>query len=108
MMAIDFVSAPAVLTINLTKDADFIRLLETVEGEEFPAGCQIELRFRDSAGGALAVWPATVTTTEAMWNVDKADVNDLIADEPASCRLFYVDGDIDLLWALASSVGVDG
>jgi hypothetical protein len=107
-MAIDFVSAPAVLTINLTRDADFIRLLEAVPPGEFPAGTQVELRFYDAGGTLLETWGATVTTTEAMWNVDKAVVNALILDAPDKCKMFYIDGTIDLLWGLATSVGIDG
>lgn len=107
-MVVNFVSAPEVLEINLTRDADFIRILEAVAPETFPVGSTVTLQFRSGANAVLATWSATVTSTEATFNEDKVAVNAVIAQTPATARLIYTDGAVDLIWAYASSVGIDG
>jgi hypothetical protein len=107
-MVVNFVSAPEVLNINLTRDADFIRILEAVSPEVFPVGSTVTLQFRSAANSVLATWSATVTSTEATFNEDKVAVNAVIAQAPATARLIYTDGTVDLIWAYASTVGIDG
>jgi hypothetical protein len=110
-MAVDLVAAVEALTINLTRDADWIRKFVATGGDTFPAGCVVEIRWYDEAGDLIdtgTTWQATVTPTEANWNIDKAEVNTLIAAAPAKAKLFYIDGTIDLLWAMANSVTIDG
>lgn len=108
MAEIDLVSSPLVLKINLTRDADFIREIEAVSPDTFPAGSTVSLQFRDAGGAVLTTWNAAVTSTDAIFNVDKAVVNTLIGQNPASCRLIYTDGAVDILWAIAQTVPVDG
>jgi hypothetical protein len=107
-MVVNFLSAPDVLEINLTRGADFIRILEAVAPETFPVGSTVVLEFRSSSGTVLGTWSAVVTPTEATWNEDKATVDAMILLVPSTCRLKYTDGAVDLLWAYAASVGIDG
>lgn len=98
----DLTAPVADLQLNLTRDTDFVRVLEAAEGESFPPGTQVVLDFGDTQ------WPATVTTDQASWNVDKAEVNALIAATPTQCHLRYTSGGVDLLWAHTRTVAVDG
>jgi hypothetical protein len=107
-MAIDLLADVEAMTINLTRNTDFIRRIETVSPEVFPVGCVVELRWYQSNGSLIDTWAATVTSTQADWNVDKADVDTLIALVPDKAKLFYIDGTVDLLWALANTVVIDG
>lgn len=100
-MAIDMTSSLDRLLLNLVRDSDFVRVIETTAGETFPAGAQLILDF-----GATE-WPATVTSTEARWEVDKATVNALIPTV-GGCVLRYVHGTVDLVWAACDRVSVNG
>lgn len=107
-MAVNLLAAVEAMTINLTRATDFIRIIETVNPEVFPGGCVVEIRWYQTNGTLIGTWGATVTSTDATWNVDKAVVDALIAQVPTQAKLFYIDGTIDLLWAMATTVVIDG
>lgn len=86
---------PLDLTVSLALNADFITTLRNTSGD-WPIGVSCELRFDDPD---TTVWAATVVDDEIRFNVDKAQVNTLIAAQPNKARLFYVDALADLLWA---------
>lgn len=82
------------MIVSLTRDSDFVRLIEAAEGYAFPADMSLVLDF-----GNGTVWPATVTPTSASWNVDKAESNALADLAPEQARLRYQSGDSDRIWA---------
>lgn len=83
------------LLINLTPDFDFVRTIEAVD-PGFTAGDQVSLTFNDTES---TEWIAEIVGNEARWNIDKVEVNALIARRPDRARLAYKSGDVDLPWA---------
>jgi hypothetical protein len=106
-MALNLIAPVEAMTINLTRDTDWIRVLEADPAGSISATADVEIRWYAGAS-IVGTWPATVTVDDASWNVDKAVVNALIALNPTGAKLFYVDGSLDLLWAMATAVVVDG
>ena len=97
---LDLTATPLALKLNLTPAADFVRIIEAVAPDTFPVGSQVILDF-----GATE-WAAVVTPTEVTWNVDKAQVDALIATSPTRVVLRFVNGLVDLTWA-AGWVSID-
>ena len=107
MATVDLTSEPAELTLNLTRDSDFVRAL-VPSGEGFPTDAQIILDFGPHPETEQPqTWAAEVTAERAQWNVDKVMVNELIANKPRTAKLRYVHNQLDLLWAIGS-VTIDG
>lgn len=86
---------PVPLTITLAADADFISKFVAQSG--WPDGTQIQLRFINLRN--TVIWSATISGTDATFDVAAADVATLISAQPQEVRLHYMDaqGD-DLLW----------
>lgn len=86
---------PVPLTVTLAADSDFISTFVAQDG--WPDGTQIQLRFVNFRG--TTIWSATISGTNATFDVAVADVATLIAAQPQEVRLHYMDsqGD-DLLW----------
>lgn len=95
---------PSSFSVNLPTDADFTGAIRCTGGPLDPDS-SIELRFVHKTGEV--VWPAIHDPDDdhrAFWNVDELDVGALIALKPDKCRLHYVLGEADLLWATCSRV----
>lgn len=88
---------PVPLTVTLAADADFISTFVAQAG--WPDGTQIQLRFINFRNTVTLTWSATISGTDATFDVAAADVAILIAAQPQEVRLHYMDsqGD-DLLW----------
>lgn len=84
---------PDKLQVNLTAGADFICTLRL--NEDWPVGTAIQLDFPDLA---VSAWGATISGTDAVFAVDKAD-SDAIPDS-ATVRLVYTNGTTDQVWAI--------
>lgn len=86
---------PESFTLILSAGADFVSTIVATDGDPWGA-VDVSLIFDDADE---TTWTATVDTDELRWNVDKAEVDTLLAARPKHVRLFYVDGTTDLLWA---------
>lgn len=107
MTAINLGAVPLSLKVNLTEGADFVQEIHTASGDPWPDGTEITLELYAQNGTLLETWPATIDADYARWNVDKADVDALIADKPKRAALLYVNGTADATWA-RGSVSVRG
>lgn len=95
-MAFTLGSAPDTLKVVLVKGADFVSTLTRKDGTDWPVDTEVVLEFKTTSPVS---WSATLTGSSAMWNVDQADVDALIAAKPRSVKLWYVEGEVRLLWA---------
>ena len=92
MSGINLGIQPETLRVILTTGADFqctIRL-----SSNWLAGTTLSLVFPTTS------WNATITTTDAVFNVDKA-IADTIPDG-ATVKLLYVNGATDQIWAIGT------
>lgn len=85
---------PETLRIFLTKDADFSCTLRL--DSNWPAGTTLSLVWPSTT------WTATISGTDAVFAVDKAQVN-AIADGTA-VTLTYTNGTTDQVWAIGTAV----
>lgn len=84
---------PEVLTVVLTRGADFIATLSNRNGPWDPAAV-ITLVF---ATDPETTWTATITDASATFNVDKALADTIPARTDVELR--YTLGDVDQVWA---------
>jgi hypothetical protein len=102
MSTLDLGISPDTLTVHLSPGADFESTLVLLDDDgaeqDWPVGTVITLRFAKSAA-ADVTWTATITDAEATFDVDKAAVDSLLAENREKVRLYYVNGTDDLLWA---------
>lgn len=88
---------PSGVTVHLTRNADFIQSLSTVDGSDWPDGTIVQLTLDGST-----TWEATVDGPDVVWNVDKVDVEAFRAtteSSRSSAVLTYSDGaGVDLVW----------
>lgn len=96
MATLNLDQKPEELRVGLVAGADFIRTLESEDGD-WPGTAVIKLIFNDTDA---TTWTATIAGADATWNIDKAVVDALIADAPTRAKVTYVDGPVDLLWAV--------
>lgn len=89
--------APEALKVVLVAGADFVTQLRRKDNSPWPSAAQLQLAF-DREGG-VTEWPASFAGSTAIWDIDVADVNALIAQRPRFVRLWYVDGGLRLIWA---------
>lgn len=89
---------PEKFKLVLAAGADFFSALTRSDGQPWPVGSELILDF----AGAAPSWTATLSGATATWDVDQADVDALIAARPRKVRLFYVDGEARLLWAVGA------
>jgi len=93
---------PLALRVVLVTGADFVSALKRSDSTDWEVGTAIELeiRTRDENGDTVyESWPAAIAGDTAEWNLDLADVNAVIAARPSTVRLWYVLGELRLLWA---------
>lgn len=93
MATITLGMTPDRLKVILVADADFLASLRRKDDADWPQS-QVILDF-----GAIE-WPATIQASTAVWNVNEDDVNALIEARPREVRLWYIEGDQRILWAL--------
>jgi hypothetical protein len=91
-------AVPKALLVNLVKDADFVQQFTRSDGSPWPAGAQLRLELTHPDATATT-WEATLTDQTAVWNVDKAEVNDVILKRVRVARLRYIQDSLDLTWA---------
>lgn len=96
-MAFALGTQPEKLTIQLSPRSDFVAVIQRSDGQDWAAGTEVFLEFETTTDPIS--WPATISGTDASWNVDEADVDTLIATRPRKARLWYVEGEVRLLWA---------
>lgn len=108
MASLTLGSAVDTLAVRLTEDADYVTGIDSLDGD-WPGTAVVSLVFNDTPTAPATdptEWVATVVGDAISWNVDKAEVNALIARLPegtkARARLLYVDGSTDLVWAQGS------
>lgn len=83
---------PETLRVILTTGADFLCTIRL--NVNYPAGTTLSLVF------PTTTWTATISTTDAVFSVDKA-ITDTIADgTPVSLK--YVNGTTDQVWAVGT------
>lgn len=97
MASIALGQIPDDLAITLVRGADFIASISTRDSSDWPDGLIVTVAFDDEDS---TVFTADVTGPTIAFDVDKAIVETLIDATPRLARLFYIDGDTDLLWAV--------
>jgi hypothetical protein len=90
-MTVALGSAPESMRLVLTSGADFICTIVSNDGD-WPSGAVIAIETE------YTVWTATIVGPEARFNVDKDEVDALIAQKPRRFRLAYAEGTADLVW----------
>lgn len=85
------------LTVRLTRGADFHTTLRNTDGP-WPTGTTISLRFGPTST-PTHTWDATITGADAVFDIDKTDVDAVLAASTPKARLYYVNGDIEMCWA---------
>lgn len=60
---------PTIEPLKLTTGASFVQTIQPSGGVNFPSGTTISIVLTAPGGAALGSWAATVTTTQASWNV---------------------------------------
>lgn len=85
-------NTPQDMVVQIAEGADFVSTIRRDDGD-WPDGIVIELRIGDTT------WPSTIVGDEARWNVDKDIVAPVLDNAFAPARLYYIDGDTELLWA---------
>lgn len=88
-------SRPKSLTVNLTRDSDLLCSLKATEAYETGTTIELELKTKTDTH----TYEATIVTDTATFNVDYLEVNQILDEGPTTARLFYYQGDVDLLWA---------
>lgn len=94
-------ASPENLSVILTQGADFNTTLHNSDGNWSPTAT-IELRFGVDPENPITTWSAVITDDDAVFAVDKAVVDVLLAETDKSVRLWYIDGTTDLCWAKGS------
>jgi hypothetical protein len=84
---------PQDFVVILAQGADFATVLRRTDGTPWPAGLAVSIDF--STGQS---WGAQVDGELISWTIDAAQVDEVIAANPASVRLWYVDGATRLMW----------
>lgn len=86
---------PETLRVILTTGADFLCTVRL--NENWPGSTVLSLVFDDGTS-----WSATISTTDAIFSVDKA-VADVVPDN-TPVKLRYVNGTTDQIWAVGTVV----
>ncbi|WP_330185030.1 hypothetical protein OHB26_16445 [Nocardia sp. NBC_01503] len=60
---------PTIEPLKLTTGASFVQTLQPSGGVNFPTGTTVSIVLTAPGGAALGSWPATMTLTQASWNV---------------------------------------
>lgn len=100
-MSVKLGYSPASMTLTLTEGGDFVTTLVSQDGD-WPVTAVISIEV------GAATWIATLSTNEARFNVDQIEVDAVVAEEPRSFSLWYVDGETRLLWGRGPVVVVRG
>jgi hypothetical protein len=87
--------APQDFLVVLTPGADFVSALARPDEAAWDPGLRLTLDL-----GPDHQWDAELSGQTATWLVDSEDVDAALASNPSSARLWYVDGETRLLWAV--------
>ncbi|WP_225725442.1 MULTISPECIES: hypothetical protein [unclassified Nocardia] len=60
---------PTIEPLKLTTGASFVQTIQPSGGATFPSGTTVSINLTSPSGTPLGSWPATVTSTQASWNV---------------------------------------
>ena len=90
-MSIPFGFKPTNISVFLSKDGDFFTTLQNADGN-WSGTAQIELRF------GTTVWSSVISGEDAVFDIDSVQVNEVIASKVRNARLFYIDGDTEIVW----------
>lgn len=91
-------AVPKALMVNLVTDADFVQQFTRSGDTPWPNDAELWLEFVH-ADRTSTNWAATLSNQTAVWNVDRVEVNEVIAKRVRSVKLWYKQGDFDLVWA---------
>lgn len=94
-MSVVLGSVPQTLKVVLVPGADFVSILRRQDGLNWPVADLI-LEFLTDP---ITEWTADIVGAVATWNIDQNDVDELLALKPRGVKLWYVEGDLRLLWA---------
>lgn len=85
---------PEKFKLIVASGSDFFSSLRRSDDTDWPESSLVTLDF-----GNEMQWDATLDGPTATWDVDQAEVAAVIAAKPKKVRLWYVDGEVRLLWA---------
>lgn len=95
---------PETMTLVLCRGADFASTLHNTE-DDWPVTAEITLSIGN--GHSPVTWTSTLAGPDATFSETSDTVDALIKTKPTKVKLYYVDGSIDVLWAVGS-VEIDG
>lgn len=93
---------PETSRIVLTEGADFYCTLTL--SSNWPVGTSLTIVFPDLA----TTWTASISTTNAVFSVDKASTTADAVPDGSRWQLKYINGTTDQTWMLGTVVRVDG
>ena len=102
MSTISLGAAPLQLTVTLVRGADFVQQLTRKDGTPWPTDAQVTLELIH-ADTANTRWDATLSESTAVWNVDTAEVEATIAKRIRGAKLWYVQGELKVLWGMGDA-----
>lgn len=92
-------AVPKNLKVPLIAGADFVAALRRKDDVPWPGTTVIRLEFVMPDTSNNVTWDAAIDGAVATWNFDKADVDAVLAAVSVAVKLWYIDGDVELLWA---------
>lgn len=89
---------PVELDVILNADADFAPSIARDDDSNFSVGAVLKLVFT-FRGSDPVEWISSINGSTATWNIDKVQVNAVIAAHPSSVKLWLIEGSTETLWA---------
>ncbi|WP_019932360.1 hypothetical protein [Nocardia sp. BMG111209] len=80
---------PTVEPLKLTTGASFVQTIQPSGGATFPTGTTVAIVLTSPGGTSLGSWPATVTSTQAGWNVPNATCDAIPANSRYTVLVTY-------------------
>lgn len=91
-------TAPLSLDVLLPRDADFIATLTRDDDVAWADTATVFLQFNFRNAPAQQ-WDAELDGASVLFNVDKVEVNAVLDARPSNVKLWFIDGDVEVLWA---------
>lgn len=88
--------APEAFKLILVSNADFISGLRRTDGQDWSDTIEVTIEIETDP---ITRWVGGVSGDLIEWNVDVAEVQPVYDQRPRKAKLWYIDGEIRLVWA---------